>query len=87
MKVRDTKFRQLSQEKVAWLPADASKGHFFPNWCRGEWEVLETLIGQMEEPFQVTLLYTSCPGDHMTTVALDSLGLIDCDSGEFIVLC
>ncbi|XP_074548823.1 tyrosine-protein kinase receptor [Halichoeres trimaculatus] len=49
---------------------------------RGEWEVLETLIGQVEEPFQVTLLFTSCPGDHAMTVALDSLGLIDCDSDQ-----
>ncbi|XP_060918378.1 tyrosine-protein kinase receptor isoform X2 [Labrus mixtus] len=47
---------------------------------RGEWEVLETMIGQVEEAFQVTLLYTSCLGKDGTTVALDSLELIDCDS-------
>ncbi|XP_078134251.1 tyrosine-protein kinase receptor [Sander vitreus] len=47
---------------------------------RGEWEVLETVIGQVDEPFQVILLYTSCLGEDGATVALDSLELIDCAS-------
>uniref|UniRef100_A0A8C4HWV6 Tyrosine-protein kinase receptor n=1 Tax=Dicentrarchus labrax TaxID=13489 RepID=A0A8C4HWV6_DICLA len=54
-------------------------------WCRAEWEVLETVIGQMDEPFQVALLYTSCMGEKGATVALDSLELIDCESGEYIL--
>uniref|UniRef100_A0A3Q3QKA4 Tyrosine-protein kinase receptor n=1 Tax=Monopterus albus TaxID=43700 RepID=A0A3Q3QKA4_MONAL len=48
------------------------------------WDVLETVIGQMTEPFQVTLLYTSCVGGDGATVALDSLTIIGCESGEFI---
>lgn len=54
-------------------------------WCRAEWEVLKTVIGQVEEPFQVTLLYTSCLGEDGAKVALDSLEFIDCESGEFII--
>ncbi|CAJ1073548.1 LOW QUALITY PROTEIN: leukocyte tyrosine kinase receptor [Xyrichtys novacula] len=53
---------------------------------RGKWEVLETFIGQMEEPFQVTLVYTSCLGDEKVAVALDSLELIDCDSDQITEL-
>ncbi|XP_041668611.1 leukocyte tyrosine kinase receptor isoform X2 [Cheilinus undulatus] len=49
---------------------------------RGEWEVLLTMIGQIDESFQVTLLYTSCLGEDKATVALDSLELIDCDSDQ-----
>ena len=45
------------------------------------------MIGQVDEPFQVTLLYTSCLGEDGATVALDSLELIDCESGEFIIFC
>lgn len=45
------------------------------------------MIGQVDEPFQVTLLYTSCLGEDGATVALDSLELIDCESGELIMLC
>uniref|UniRef100_A0A8C9YST6 Tyrosine-protein kinase receptor n=1 Tax=Sander lucioperca TaxID=283035 RepID=A0A8C9YST6_SANLU len=52
---------------------------------KAEWEVLETVIGQVDEPFQVILLYTSCLGEDGATVALDSLELIDCASGEFIM--
>ncbi|XP_070698288.1 tyrosine-protein kinase receptor isoform X1 [Pempheris klunzingeri] len=47
---------------------------------RAQWEVLETVIGLVEEPFQATLLYTSCLGDEGAIVALDSLELIDCES-------
>uniref|UniRef100_A0A671YU96 Tyrosine-protein kinase receptor n=1 Tax=Sparus aurata TaxID=8175 RepID=A0A671YU96_SPAAU len=47
-----------------------------------DWEVLEAVIGQVDEPFQVTLLYTSCLGEGGATVALDSLEFIDCESGD-----
>lgn len=40
------------------------------------------MIGQVDEPFQMILLYTSCLGEDGGTVALDSLELIDCGSGE-----
>lgn len=33
----------------------------------------------------MTLLYISCVGAHSATVALDSLEIINCESGEFIV--
>uniref|UniRef100_A0A4W6FEE9 Tyrosine-protein kinase receptor n=1 Tax=Lates calcarifer TaxID=8187 RepID=A0A4W6FEE9_LATCA len=54
---------------------------------RAKWEVLESVIGQVDEPFEVTLLYTSCLGEDGVTVALDSLELIDCESGEFDAIC
>ncbi|KAM9842943.1 tyrosine-protein kinase receptor [Aulostomus maculatus] len=47
---------------------------------RSEWEVLETVIGPVDEPFQVTLLYTSCVSEGGSTLALDSLKLVDCES-------
>lgn len=53
--------------------------------CRADWEVLETVIGQVDEPFQVTLLYTSCLWEDKAIVALDSLELIDCEPGEVII--
>ncbi len=46
---------------------------------------METTIGQVHEPFQVTLLYNACLGEDGATVALDSLELIDCESGEVIM--
>ncbi|XP_028420954.1 tyrosine-protein kinase receptor isoform X1 [Perca flavescens] len=52
---------------------------------RAEWEVLETVIGQVDEPFQVILLYTSCLGEDGATVALDSLELIDCASEHQVI--
>lgn len=36
----------------------------------------------MEEPFQVTLLYSSCLEGNRATVALDSLEFIDCELGK-----
>uniref|UniRef100_A0A3B4WSJ9 Tyrosine-protein kinase receptor n=1 Tax=Seriola lalandi dorsalis TaxID=1841481 RepID=A0A3B4WSJ9_SERLL len=47
------------------------------------WQVLESVIGQVDEPFEVTLLYTSCLGQDGVTVALDSLELINCESGDY----
>ena len=52
-------------------------------YCRSEWEVLEAVIGQVDEPFQVTLLYTSCVWQEGATLAVDSLEFRDCDLGEF----
>nr|XP_057946968.1 tyrosine-protein kinase receptor [Doryrhamphus excisus] len=48
---------------------------------RAEWEAVETLIGQVDEPFQVTLSYTGCVEDG-DIVALDSLQFINCESDE-----
>ncbi|XP_049917569.1 tyrosine-protein kinase receptor [Epinephelus moara] len=47
---------------------------------RAEWEILETAIGIVHEPFQVILLYTSCLGEDGATVALDNLELLDAES-------
>ncbi|RVE57277.1 hypothetical protein OJAV_G00214530 [Oryzias javanicus] len=48
---------------------------------RPEWQVLKAGIGQVNEPFQVTLRYTSCvPEDR--TVALDSLDFLHCESDD-----
>eukprot|EP00066_Takifugu_rubripes_P026763 XP_011616029.1 PREDICTED: leukocyte tyrosine kinase receptor [Takifugu rubripes] len=53
---------------------------------RAKWEILRTEIGQIDEPFQVTLLYSSCLEGNGATVALDALEFIHCDldsCGEF----
>ncbi|KAL0969304.1 hypothetical protein UPYG_G00225290 [Umbra pygmaea] len=47
--------------------------------ARGQWEVLEAGIGEVGEPYQVTLLYSACLGRERGALALDSLELIDCD--------
>lgn len=49
---------------------------------RAEWDVLETMIGQVDEPFQVTLLYTYCASEDGANMALDSLDFIDCESED-----
>uniref|UniRef100_A0A4W5MIB8 Tyrosine-protein kinase receptor n=1 Tax=Hucho hucho TaxID=62062 RepID=A0A4W5MIB8_9TELE len=51
-------------------------------WSRAQWEVLETVIGEVDEPFQVTVLYSTCLGKDRGALALDSLELIDCDMGH-----
>lgn len=51
-------------------------------WCRAQWEVLRTEIGQIDEPFQVTLSYSSCLEEKGATVALDALEFIDCELGK-----
>ncbi|KAJ0062662.1 hypothetical protein NL108_004273, partial [Boleophthalmus pectinirostris] len=43
-----------------------------------DWDELEAVIGWIDEPFQVTLLYTSCQAEG-NTVALDSLELRNCE--------
>uniref|UniRef100_A0A665VTR3 Tyrosine-protein kinase receptor n=1 Tax=Echeneis naucrates TaxID=173247 RepID=A0A665VTR3_ECHNA len=63
-----------------------------PVYCLGnrdsaEWEVLQSVIGQVYEPFQVTLLYTSCLWEDGLTVALDSLELINCESEQEDTIC
>lgn len=68
-----------------WISNCDFQRHFSViGWYRAKWEVLESVIGQVDEPFEVTLLYTSCLGEDGVTVALDSLELIDCESGEFV---
>ncbi|XP_036810917.1 leukocyte tyrosine kinase receptor isoform X1 [Oncorhynchus mykiss] len=49
---------------------------------RAQWEVLEVVIGEVDEPFQVTLLYSTCLGKERASLALDSLYLRDCDMGH-----
>ncbi|XP_059375104.1 tyrosine-protein kinase receptor isoform X1 [Carassius carassius] len=45
---------------------------------RPQWEVLEAVIGQLNEPFQVTVQYTSCSSHEAGFLAFDSLELKDC---------
>ncbi|XP_039993270.1 leukocyte tyrosine kinase receptor [Xiphias gladius] len=52
-----------------------------------EWEVLEIVIGQVDEPFEVTLLYTDCLLEDGVTVALDSLELMDCEAEHQDAVC
>ncbi|KAI7804610.1 tyrosine-protein kinase receptor [Triplophysa rosa] len=45
---------------------------------RAEWEVLEAMIGQSDEPFRVTLQYSSCSVHEVGFLGIDSLELMDC---------
>uniref|UniRef100_A0A8C1A7X2 Tyrosine-protein kinase receptor n=1 Tax=Cyprinus carpio carpio TaxID=630221 RepID=A0A8C1A7X2_CYPCA len=45
---------------------------------RPQWEVLEALIGQLDEPFQVTVQYSSCSSHEVGFLAFDSLELKNC---------
>ncbi|TRY55390.1 hypothetical protein DNTS_034410, partial [Danionella cerebrum] len=49
-----------------------------PATDRTQWEVIEAVIGQLEEPFQVTLQYSSCNSHEVGFLAFDSLELKDC---------
>ena len=42
---------------------------------------MDAAIGQVDEPFQVTLLYSACLDSEAATLALDSLEFIDCETG------
>lgn len=72
---------------IIWLRAQIKKKKCVADWCRAAWEVLEAVIGQLDEPFKVTLIYSSCLGENGATVALDSLELINCESGTLILFC
>lgn len=56
-------------------------------WPRASWEFLEASIGKMDEPFQVTVQYTSCSGHDLGLLAIDSLELKDCNMGECFMIC
>ncbi|PWA16479.1 hypothetical protein CCH79_00004382 [Gambusia affinis] len=71
-----------SKMKVNNAQIQTMKGDIPPERARNEWQVYKAVIGQMDEPIQVTLLYTSCGGEGEVTVALDSLDFIDCGSGD-----
>ncbi|XP_010877406.2 leukocyte tyrosine kinase receptor isoform X2 [Esox lucius] len=47
-----------------------------------QWEVLEAVIGEVGDPFQVVLLYSTCLGSDRGYLALDSLELVGCDVGH-----
>uniref|UniRef100_A0A673LKK0 Tyrosine-protein kinase receptor n=1 Tax=Sinocyclocheilus rhinocerous TaxID=307959 RepID=A0A673LKK0_9TELE len=49
---------------------------------RPQWEVLEAVIGQLDEPFQVTVQYSSCSSHEVGFLAFDSLELKDCVMGD-----
>ncbi|XP_061698794.1 tyrosine-protein kinase receptor isoform X2 [Syngnathoides biaculeatus] len=48
---------------------------------RTEWEAVETGIGPVDGPFQVTLRYIGCVQDG-STVALDSLHFVNCEADK-----
>lgn len=50
-----------------------------------EWDLLEATIGQVDEPFQVTLLYTYCANEDGANFAMDSLDFIDCESEDDVI--
>ncbi|XP_056333158.1 tyrosine-protein kinase receptor [Danio aesculapii] len=47
-----------------------------------QWEVLEAVIGQLNEPFQVTVQYSSCSSHEVGFLAFDSLELKNCVLGD-----
>ncbi|XP_052009872.1 tyrosine-protein kinase receptor-like [Xyrauchen texanus] len=49
---------------------------------RSQWEVMEALIGQLDEPFQVTVQYSTCSSHEVGVLAFDSLELKDCVMGD-----
>nr|XP_055027983.1 tyrosine-protein kinase receptor [Misgurnus anguillicaudatus] len=49
---------------------------------RAQWDVLEALIGQSDEPFRVTVQYSSCRSHEVGFLAIDSLELLDCVIGD-----
>ncbi|XP_030637308.1 tyrosine-protein kinase receptor, partial [Chanos chanos] len=51
------------------------------NGLRSQWEELQALIGQLNEPFQVAVHYSVCGSEGSGTLAIDSLELRDCDFG------
>ncbi|XP_026109593.1 ALK tyrosine kinase receptor-like, partial [Carassius auratus] len=49
---------------------------------RQQWEVLEAVIGRLDEPFHVTVQYSSCSSHEVGFLAFDSLELKDCAMGD-----
>ncbi|XP_016101484.1 ALK tyrosine kinase receptor-like, partial [Sinocyclocheilus grahami] len=49
---------------------------------RSQWEVLEAVIGQLDESFHVTVQYSSCSSHEVGFLAFDSLELKDCVMGD-----
>ncbi|XP_049319381.1 tyrosine-protein kinase receptor [Astyanax mexicanus] len=48
--------------------------------ARTGWKVLEAAVGKLDEPFQLTVQYSSCSAADVGILAIDSLQLQDCDS-------
>lgn len=53
---------------------------------RPQWEVLEAVIGQLDEPFHVTVQYSSCCSNEVGFLAFDSLELKDCVLGNGLLI-
>uniref|UniRef100_A0A8C2EL39 Tyrosine-protein kinase receptor n=1 Tax=Cyprinus carpio TaxID=7962 RepID=A0A8C2EL39_CYPCA len=53
---------------------------------RPQWEVLEAVIGQLDEPFHVTVQYSSCSSHEVGFLAFDSLELKDCVMGNDLLI-
>ncbi|KAI4900399.1 hypothetical protein NFI96_017780, partial [Prochilodus magdalenae] len=70
---------KLTESGVIQSPAFISTKQ---DGVRVSWEVLEAPIGKLDEPFQVTVQYTSCSGHDVGFLAIDSLELKDCDLGR-----
>ncbi|XP_036448572.1 leukocyte tyrosine kinase receptor isoform X2 [Colossoma macropomum] len=75
---------KLTESGVVQSPAFISKEQ---DGARASWEVLEAPIGKLDEPFQVMVQYTSCSGQDVGFLAVDSLELKDCDpeSGDLVL--
>lgn len=53
---------------------------------RPQWEVLEAVIGQLDEPFHVTVQYSSCSSHEVGFLAFDSLELKNCVMGNSLLI-
>ncbi|KAL7992434.1 hypothetical protein Chor_016690 [Crotalus horridus] len=65
-------YMDTNQSKVVHL----QEGHEEDAWVK--WKILIGPIGQMERPFEITLLYSSCEEKNSGVLALGSLQLQNC---------
>ncbi|KAL2099099.1 hypothetical protein ACEWY4_005579 [Coilia grayii] len=70
--------KQASSPRVIKTVPLRSRGH---GGDRDSWDELEATIGLVEEPFQVSVLYSGCQQDADAPLAIDSLELVDCEDG------
>ncbi|XP_046711349.1 leukocyte tyrosine kinase receptor isoform X2 [Silurus meridionalis] len=52
---------------------------------RASWEVLWVSIGKIDQPFHIIVQYTSCSGQDLGLLAIDSLELMDCNKESTVL--
>ncbi|KAL4656490.1 leukocyte tyrosine kinase receptor-like [Arapaima gigas] len=75
--------------QVRAMDSSVSSLDFDKSWQKEnseQWEVFQAHIGHHQTPFQVMLLYSTCGLEDWGTLAIDSLQLKDCDTGDDIMV-